>query len=101
MLVPTGEVIALGTANSSPPYFMRKLMKRKEPGTSQLCGREGRESRCNLKQETFRLNVRKSFFMIETVKWGNRLSKEVMCPFLEIFKAQLHEVFSSLIWSQS
>lgn len=43
MLVPAGEVIVLGTASSSPPCFMRKLMKRMEPGTSQLCGRGGQE----------------------------------------------------------
>lgn len=43
MFVPAGEVIALGGANSRLPFLMEKLLKRMEPGISQLCGRGGQE----------------------------------------------------------
>lgn len=43
MLILPGEVMALGRANSIPPFLMRKLMKRMEPGASQLCRMGGQE----------------------------------------------------------
>lgn len=43
MLVQPGEAAALGRANSSPPLSLRKLMKRREPGSSQLCKVGGQE----------------------------------------------------------
>lgn len=75
MLIPAGKVIASGRVNSRPPFLMKKLMKRCSTAARK---RRTREKRCNLEQEKFRLRVRKSFFKMETAKWGNRLSKEVM-----------------------
>ncbi|KFP15905.1 hypothetical protein Z169_05919, partial [Egretta garzetta] len=51
-----------------------------------------------LKQDRFRLDIRKKFFTVRVVKHWNRLSREaVEAPSLEAFKARLDGALSNLI----
>jgi len=52
-----------------------------------------------LKEGRFRLDIRKTFFMIRAVKHWHRLPGEVVDPpSLETFKARLDGALSNLIW---
>ncbi|KFV04921.1 hypothetical protein N340_03098, partial [Tauraco erythrolophus] len=51
-----------------------------------------------LKEDRFRLDLRKKFFPLRVVRHWNRLSREVMdAPSLEVFKTRLDEALSNLI----
>ena len=51
-----------------------------------------------LKEEKFRLDVRKKFFKIQAVKHWHRLPREVVdAPFLETFQVRLDRALSTLI----
>jgi len=57
-----------------------------------------RGSGFKLKEEIFRLDVRGKFFTERVVRCSNRLPSEVVdAPFLEVFKARLHEALGNLI----
>jgi len=60
-------------------------------------GGRTRDSGHKLKQERLGLDVKKSCFMMETVKRGNRLSREVVHSSLEIFQTYSGKVLSKLI----
>ena len=52
-----------------------------------------------LRQERFRLDIRRKFFTQKVVTYWKRLPKEVVgAPSLEAFKARLDVALGSLIW---
>ena len=52
-----------------------------------------------LRQERFRLDIRRKFFTHRVVTLWNRLPKEVVnAPSLEAFKARLDVALGSLVW---
>jgi len=52
-----------------------------------------------LRQERFRLDIRRKFFTQRVVTHWNRLPKEVVdAPSLEAFKARLEVALGSLVW---
>ena len=52
-----------------------------------------------LRQERFRLDIRRKFFTLRVVIHWNRLAKEVVdAPSLEAFKARLDVALDSLVW---
>jgi len=53
---------------------------------------------CKLKEDRFRLDIRKKFFTMRVVKHWNRLPREaVAAPSLEVFKARLDGALRSLV----
>ncbi|KFP95583.1 hypothetical protein N329_06740, partial [Haliaeetus albicilla] len=51
-----------------------------------------------LKEDRFRLDIRKKFFTVRVVKHWNRLPQEAVDgPSLEVFKARLDGALSNLI----
>ena len=53
---------------------------------------------CELKEDRFRLDIRKKFFTMRVVKHWNRLPGEAVdAPSLEVFKARLDGALSSLV----
>ncbi|KFO97043.1 hypothetical protein N300_04527, partial [Calypte anna] len=51
-----------------------------------------------LKENRFRLDIRKRFFSRRVVRLWNRLPKEAVdAPSLEVFKARLDEALSNLV----
>jgi len=51
-----------------------------------------------LKEGSFRLDVRKKFFIMRVGKYWKRLPREVVdAPSLEVFKARLDEALSNLV----
>ncbi|PKU43850.1 hypothetical protein llap_5846 [Limosa lapponica baueri] len=52
-----------------------------------------------LKEERFRLDIRKKFFPVRVVRHWNRLPRETVdAPSLEVFKARLDGLLSNLVW---
>jgi len=53
---------------------------------------------CKLKEDRFRLAIRKKFFTMRVVKHWNRLPREaVSAPSLEVLKARLDGALSNLV----
>ena len=51
-----------------------------------------------IKEDMFRLNIRKKFFTVRVVRHWNRLPREVVdAPSLEMFKSRLDEVLGNLV----
>lgn len=86
-LVQPGEEMCLGGPDSSFPVSWGGFQ---EDGAKLFTGRYGRRRTGNehkLKQEKFRLNIRKIFLPVRTVNYQNRLPSEaVQSPSLEDFK---------------
>jgi len=54
---------------------------------------------CTLKEDRFRLDMRKKFFTMRVVKHWHRLPREaVAAPSLAVFKARLDGAWSNLVW---
>ncbi|KFP46172.1 hypothetical protein N323_09029, partial [Cathartes aura] len=51
-----------------------------------------------LKEDRFRLDIKKKFFTVRVVRHWNRLPSEVVdAPSLEVFKARLDRALSNLV----
>ncbi|KFV19150.1 hypothetical protein N340_12817, partial [Tauraco erythrolophus] len=51
-----------------------------------------------LKEGRFGIDIRKKFFTLRVVRYGNRLPRELVdAPSLEVFKARLDEALSNLV----
>ena len=65
---------------------------------SSICGDRTRENGFKLREGRFRLDIRKTFFTVRVVRYGNGLpSVMVDVPSLENFKERLDQVLSNLI----
>jgi len=66
---------------------------------SRVCCNRTRGDGFNLKEESFRLDVRKRFFTMRVVRPWQRMPREVVdAPSLETFKASLDGALSNLVW---
>ncbi|KFV04480.1 hypothetical protein N339_12582, partial [Pterocles gutturalis] len=51
-----------------------------------------------LKEDKFRLDIRKKFFTVRVVRHWNKLPREAVdAPSLEVFKTRLDEALSNLV----
>jgi len=65
---------------------------------SRACCDRTRSSGFKLREDRFRVDIRKRFFTMRVVKPWHRLPREVVdAPSLETFKARLDEALSNLI----
>jgi len=57
-----------------------------------------RDNGFKLKEDRFRMDIRKTFFTMRAVRCWNRLPREVVdVPSLEVFKVRLHGILSHQI----
>jgi len=87
----------VSAASGKPPGLSHRFQQKKI-----LCVRVRIHARGNsskLKEDRFRLDIRKKFFTMRVVKQWNRLPREaVAAPSLELFRARLDGALSSLVW---
>jgi len=66
---------------------------------TRVCSDRKRGNGCKLKEDRFRLDIRKKFFTMRVVKHWNRLPREAVdAPSPEVFKARLDGALSNLVW---
>jgi len=65
---------------------------------SQVIGNRTRENSLKVYQGSFRLDIRKNFFMEEAVKCWNRLPREVVeSASLEVFRKRVDEALHDVV----
>lgn len=78
----------------------QEVIREMEPGSLQCCMVGGWETISW--NERFRMGVRKSFFILRTVKQWERLPREVVQPLsFEFFKTELDKALRNLVWPHS
>ena len=61
-----------------------------------------RDNRHKLKQERFRPDINKNFFIVRTGRHWNRMPREFLqSPSLKVFKTKLDKFLSNLVWPYS
>ncbi|KFQ74129.1 hypothetical protein N337_08614, partial [Phoenicopterus ruber ruber] len=79
-------------------YFKGAYKKDRDKIFRRACSNKKRGNGFKLKEERFRLDVRKKFFTMRVVKHWHRLPREVVeAPSLETFKVGLDEALGNLI----
>ncbi|KAK4831188.1 hypothetical protein QYF61_015920 [Mycteria americana] len=79
-------------------YFKGAYKKDGVKHFSRSCCDRTRGNGFKLKEDRFRLDIKKTFFTMRVVKHWNRLPREVAdAPFLETFKVRLNGALSTLI----
>jgi len=79
-------------------YLKGACRKDGEDFFTRVCSDRSRGNGCKLKEDRFRLDIRKKFFAMRVVKHWNRLPREaVSAPSLEVFKARLDGALSNLV----
>ena len=78
-------------------YLKGAYKKAGEGLFTRTCRNRARGNGFKLKEGRFRLEIRKTFFMVRVVGCWKRLPREfVGVPSLEVFKARLHVAFSNM-----
>ncbi|KAK4824902.1 hypothetical protein QYF61_021417 [Mycteria americana] len=97
-LVSLQERRLWGDLIAAVQYLKGAYKKDRDKLFSRACCNSTRGNGFKLKEGRFRLNTRKTFFMMKVVKHWNRLPREVVdAPFLETFKVRLDGALSNLI----
>ncbi|KFV15361.1 hypothetical protein N340_04382, partial [Tauraco erythrolophus] len=79
-------------------YLKGAYRKAGEGLFTRVCSDRTRGNGFKLKEERFRLDIRKKFFTLRVVRQWNRLPREVVdAPSLEVFKARLDEALGNLV----
>jgi len=79
-------------------YLKAAYRKDGEGPFTRVCSDRTRGNGCKLKDDRFRLDIRKKFFTMRVVKHWNRLPREaVHAPSLGVFKARLNGALHNLI----
>ncbi|KFV12185.1 hypothetical protein N339_01657, partial [Pterocles gutturalis] len=79
-------------------YLKGAYRKAREGLFTRACSNRMRGNGFQLKEGRFRLGIRKKFFIVRVVRHWNRFPREVDdVPSLEVFKARLDDVLSSLV----
>jgi len=80
--------------------FLKGSNKKEEDRLfSRVCRDKTRRNGFKLEQGTFRLDMRKKFYMVRVVKDWNKLPRDGLKALsLEIFKIRLDRTLSNLIW---
>ena len=80
--------------------YLKGVYKQKVKWLFRMVDRDRtRENAFKLRQERFRLDIRRKFFTQRVVTHWNRLPKEAVdAPSLETFKARLDVALGSLVW---
>jgi len=79
-------------------YLKEACRKDGERLFTRVCSDRARGNGCKLKEDRFRLGIRKKFFTMRVVKHWNRLPREIVAaPFLAAFKARLNGALSYLV----
>ena len=98
-VVQPAEEKALGRRYSSLPVPERGLLESWKGTFTRACSDSTRGNGFNLKEDGFRLDVRKKFFTVRVVRPWPRLPREaVAAPSLAVFKARLDGALSTLVW---
>jgi len=79
-------------------YLKEAYRKDREGLFTRMCSYRTRGNGFKLKEDRFRLEIRKKFFTMRVVRHWNRLPREaVSAPSLEAFKARLDGALSNLV----
>jgi len=79
-------------------YLKGAYRKDGESIFSSACCDRTRSNGFELREDRYRLNIRKTFFAMRVVKHWNRLPREIVeAPSLETFNASLHRALSNLV----